>query len=244
VSFKGEIKKLANNSEIIYLLFTSIILIGFVILVKSNLMLSRLYQMPIQAIIAVLTLVVLIFGYLIYVGTIIATTHKYRLTKIIVKNLIFITYSMSALRSWRALRCLILFTAEGAKDAKISSKHSVFNYNWSSQQWAIFYGIPLLSIIALTFVRYKYKDDPINSSLITLFVMIIILPLCLGFLMENKIKNKMVMLKTSADAESREMELYQTTATDYRFKDSDGNEFIIPIGEVQEIEYINKYKKI
>ncbi len=34
-----------------------------------------------------------------------------------------------ALRSWRTLRCLILFTAEGAKDAKISSKHSVFNYN-------------------------------------------------------------------------------------------------------------------
>jgi len=37
---------------------------------------------------------------------------------------LFILYP--ALRSWRTLRCLILFTAE---DAKICSKHSVFNYN-------------------------------------------------------------------------------------------------------------------
>lgn len=36
---------------------------------------------------------------------------------------------MSTLRSLLALRCLILFTAEGAKDAKINSKHSFLNYN-------------------------------------------------------------------------------------------------------------------
>ncbi|MBE0521033.1 MAG: transglutaminase domain-containing protein [Candidatus Methanoperedenaceae archaeon] len=54
----------------------------------------------------------------------------------IVKNLIFNTYSPSALRSLRALRCLILFTAEGAKDAKISSKPSVFNYNtWDRESY-------------------------------------------------------------------------------------------------------------
>ena len=35
---------------------------------------------------------------------------------------------MNALRSWRASRCLILFTAEDAKVAKIGSKRLVFNY--------------------------------------------------------------------------------------------------------------------
>ena len=41
----------------------------------------------------------------------------------IVKNLISDVYSRFTLRSLRPLLCLILFTAEGAKDAKISSKH-------------------------------------------------------------------------------------------------------------------------
>ncbi len=46
-------------------------------------------------------------------------------TDIMVKNLIFNNYFMNALR---ALRCLILFTAEDAKVAKISLKRLVFNY--------------------------------------------------------------------------------------------------------------------
>ena len=46
----------------------------------------------------------------------------------IVKNLIFDTQSMNTLCSWRALRCLILFTAESAKVPKISFKCLVFNY--------------------------------------------------------------------------------------------------------------------
>ncbi len=51
--------------------------------------------------------------------------------KFIVENLTFDTYFMNALRSWRALRCLILFTTESAKVAKISLKCLVFNYNYA-----------------------------------------------------------------------------------------------------------------
>ena len=43
----------------------------------------------------------------------------------ILKNRIFDTQSMNTLRSWRALRCFILFTEESAK---ISLKCLVFNY--------------------------------------------------------------------------------------------------------------------
>ena len=47
------------------------------------------------------------------------------LLRTIAKNLIFDTQSMNTLRSWRALRCLILFTAESTK---MSLKCLVFNY--------------------------------------------------------------------------------------------------------------------
>ena len=41
-----------------------------------------------------------------------------------------------------------------------------------------------------------------------------------------------------------ELELYDTTDKDYRFKDSDGNELIIPNNQVLEIIYSNKLNEI
>lgn len=41
-----------------------------------------------------------------------------------------------------------------------------------------------------------------------------------------------------------ELELYDTTDKDYRFKDSDGNEFIVPNNQVLEIIYSNKLNEI
>ncbi len=35
------------------------------------------------------------------------------------------------------------------------------------------------------------------------------------------------------------LELFDITDTDYRFRDSNGNEYIIPIEQIQEIEYDN-----
>ncbi len=50
----------------------------------------------------------------------------YLSVSIMVKNLIFDTYSMNTLRSLRPLRCVILLTAESAKVA--NSRCLVFNY--------------------------------------------------------------------------------------------------------------------
>ncbi len=55
----------------------------------------------------------------------------------IVTNLIFNAYYINTLRSSRALRCLILFTAEGAKVAKTSLKRLVFNYKFNTYGFAI-----------------------------------------------------------------------------------------------------------
>ncbi len=74
----------------------------------------------------------------------VALKEPYKLVKlevIIVENLTFDTYFMNALRSWRALRCLILFTAESAKVAKISLKCLVFNYKLEGKGRGAYYVI-------------------------------------------------------------------------------------------------------
>lgn len=107
-----------------------------------------------------------------------------------------------------------------------------------------FYGTVFLFSIIIIILYYYYQQ-----LLVLILIPLIGLLLYIGYINEiNQIRsmqNDKVTLKMFAQDNSdntrlkviHNLELYQTTDTDYRFKDINDNEYIIPIGQVQEIIY-------
>lgn len=103
--------------------------------------------------------------------------------------------------------------------------------------------LPLL-IVFLSKLELSNTFSLDLKNIALFFVINIVLVCIFGYLNERFYKNKKLCdiigkgkIYTDDITPIEFSELYQTTDVDYRFKDSYGNEFIIPLGNVKKIEY-------
>lgn len=110
------------------------------------------------------------------------------------------------------------------------------------------------SVLIYFIIYYEYLNTFSVSIVITIVLLVLLIPLFffIGYLSEiyeiqlnknNTITLKMFVQDTSGNKNLKiiyNLELFQTTDNDYRFKDINKNELIVPIGQVQEIKSVGK----
>ena len=123
------------------------------------------------------------------------------------------------------------------------------DYHFKSFEFSIKYQILTIGGIYVLYIIYVILSIFYNIQA-PLFLFIPLLFIFQGYYLTEKseiVTLKMVTFNEqgSKKIETRnELELYDTTDKDYRFKDSDGNEFIIPNDQVLEIIYPDKLNKV
>ena len=124
------------------------------------------------------------------------------------------------------------------------------DYHFKSFEFSIKYQILTIGGIYVLYIIYIILSIFYNIQA-PLFIFILLLFIFQGYYLTEKseiVTLKMVTFNEqgSKKIETRdELELYDTTDKDYRFKDSDGNEFIVPNNQILEIIYKpNKVEEI
>lgn len=163
----------------------------------GNLPISNLLEKPrVADIIALVTVIAIAFGTLIYLGFTLTLEKNYRFIRVGFGFKEFIPFCGSLILLGIASMVLYLIY----KQTYISLAPLIY----------------ALLLILIGHVLGK-KSQPIKKEKVTL---------------------KMIVHETSGNTRLKiihNLELYQETDKDYRFKATNGNEFIIPIGQVQEI---------
>ncbi len=128
--------------------------------------------------------------------------------------------------------------------AAMKVKYRFIEISLDLKTYTVLSGSLFLIVIAAVYFYAKHND--VLQNVLFYLVLMGVLAFFLGltiFLVPNS--NKRVTLKMIACNESgskemvpiNDLELYQITSTDYRFKDSNNRkEFIVPIGQIQAIE--------
>lgn len=101
--------------------------------------------------------------------------------------------------------------------------------------------ILLAMLIIITILSFIIKEKSILYYAVYYILVVSLLVILFGYVGEkNREKNNNIILKMIDPDESLEnLELFDITDNDYRFKDLDENEFIVPIGRIQKITYHN-----
>lgn len=172
----------------------------------SNLSISGLLEkLRVVDIIALITIIAITTGSLIYLGFSIGLHGNYRLIRVGFGFKQFISFSGSIILLGTVLLVLSLV---------------------SKQPYSVVVALYMLLLILMGYVLGKLTGQLKINEKVTL---------------------KMVVKDAAGNTRLRmkhDLELYETTDQDYRFKDfKTGNEFIIPIGQVQEIIYETHWSK-
>lgn len=123
------------------------------------------------------------------------------------------------------------------------------DYHFKMFEFSIKYQILICGGIYVSFIIYVISATFYNIQVPLLFLIPLVLILHGYYLTEESeiVTLKMVTFdeQGSKKIETRNLELYDTTDKDYRFKDPDnGNEFIIPNNQVLEIIHLDDSKKV
>lgn len=125
--------------------------------------------------------------------------------------------------------------------AVIKIKYSHAEFRFGFKEYTISAGLLFLLVPAVIYYYLIKKDFSVSIILFYITLMgalAFFLGLTIWFKPDD---NERVTLKIiNCTMPRRDLELYQITSTDYRFKDlNNGKELIIPIGQIQEIESQN-----
>lgn len=263
MSWKDNIERLLANEFIQTFIF---IIINLIFFSKFSILLliSKYFKMPIKVTftdgIAILTVFVLATGVIYYLGV-----YKERQEKYLYTNFPF-KFKEKSVMMGSIFIATIIFTfvlSESIKPLDIEYLHAILiMVIFFSVLTPFFIRIPTKSE-DISFLKWKsYLKNgeyhltiyitiyivaylllvPFTESLIfNLFYILIISSFVIFFGYETEKhshKNKSLTLEMINSNEPIEnLELFDTTDIDYRFKNSKGNEFIVPIGQVKKIIY-------
>jgi hypothetical protein len=257
-NWKDNIERLLVNEQgIIYIIINLI----FFSKISLPLLLSKYFEMPLKITvtdgIAILTVFVLAAGVLYYAGVHGEAQKVYRL-----KNLPFNFREKSAITGATFIAAIIFAIAISEL---VKLLYPIQNYLWAililviliSLFWSVwtlkrednwikkltnlFYHLILYIIIFFIFdiIAFTYSEQQFFLFYIVIISSLVILFGILGE--KHSQKNYNLTLKMIDSTEPiKNLELFDITDIDYRFKDSKtGDEFIVPIGQVKEIVYNN-----
>ncbi len=255
----GKIESLLVNEfvQAIIIIITNIL---FFSRFSISSLLSSYFKMPLELsitdIIAILTVLTLSAGVLYYAGTNVVARKEYRLTnlpfnfkdKLVITGTVFIAPLILTIAISKAynVQCSDIVCYRGQIFFIVLMSLVSVIVMWFSKRednslenLIYLLEIYLAIFVIVTIIAYFYSTP--EQILIWYVLIISLLLIGFGYLQEkNRPKNNKLTLRRINHNEPMEnLELFDITDTDYRFKDMEGNELIIPIGQVQEIIYTN-----
>lgn len=131
----------------------------------------------------------------------------------------------------------------------LNNNYSFIKAGFGSEKLIMIYGTLFFSYFALSlYLIYNKQPPQIENLILGLFLVLILGFVVIGYALGKYIvipeleKEKVTLMRFVLDASGKTVSesipnliLYQTTDADYRFKDDNGKEYIIPIEQVQEI---------